>query len=150
MPPARWLSRWLSTICLAWTVFAAADAGAQLTTSGNSFTVTGVEVDVTAQDALKAREQGIREAQGKAAKLLIDRMVARETGQFDDALRYYERSLGLMQRLANQGGMADAWRMIGRTFLVQQRYDLCDHRHFRQCHRCASKSNRCAGRLHLR
>jgi tetratricopeptide (TPR) repeat protein len=28
-----------------------------------------------------------------------------------------------MQRLANQGGMADAWRMIGRTFLVQQRYD---------------------------
>ena len=28
-----------------------------------------------------------------------------------------------MQRLANLGGVADAWRMIGRTFLMQQRYE---------------------------
>ena len=31
--------------------------------------------------------------------------------------------LVMMRRLANQGGVADAWRMIGRTFLMQQRYD---------------------------
>jgi tetratricopeptide (TPR) repeat protein len=28
-----------------------------------------------------------------------------------------------MRRLDNQGGVADAWRMIGRTFLIQKRYD---------------------------
>ena len=28
-----------------------------------------------------------------------------------------------MRRLGNAGGVADAWRMIGRTFLLQQRYD---------------------------
>jgi tetratricopeptide (TPR) repeat protein len=28
-----------------------------------------------------------------------------------------------MRRLGNEGGVADAWRMIGRTFLLQQRYD---------------------------
>lgn len=35
----------------------------------------------------------------------------------------YERSLELMRRLSNLGGVADAWRMIGRTFLVQKRYE---------------------------
>jgi tetratricopeptide (TPR) repeat protein len=28
-----------------------------------------------------------------------------------------------MRRLGNPGGVADAWRMIGRTFLMQKRYD---------------------------
>jgi tetratricopeptide (TPR) repeat protein len=28
-----------------------------------------------------------------------------------------------MRRLNNQGGVADAWRMMARTFLAQQRYD---------------------------
>ncbi len=50
-------------------------------------------------------------------------LVARETGQFDEAIQYYERSLVLMRRLGNHGGVADAWRMIGRTFLMQKRYD---------------------------
>src|SRR5206468_10198536 len=50
-------------------------------------------------------------------------LVARETKQYDEALKYYEQSLVLMRRLGNQGGVADAWRMIGRTFLMQQRYD---------------------------
>ena len=50
-------------------------------------------------------------------------LVARETGQFEQAIQYYEHSLVLMRRLGNQGGVADAWRMIGRTFLIQRRYD---------------------------
>jgi len=49
--------------------------------------------------------------------------VARETKEFEQAIRYYEQSLALMRRLGNAGGVADAWRMIGRTFLLQQRYD---------------------------
>ena len=50
-------------------------------------------------------------------------LVARETGQLDEANHYYERSLALMQRLGNLGGVSDAWRMIGRTFLIRKRYD---------------------------
>ena len=48
--------------------------------------------------------------------------VARDTGQFVEALQNYERSLALMARLGNEGGMADAWRMMARTYLMQQRY----------------------------
>ena len=50
-------------------------------------------------------------------------LVARETGHFEEAIQLYERSLALMRRLGNLGGVADAWRMIGRTFLMQKRYD---------------------------
>jgi tetratricopeptide (TPR) repeat protein len=50
-------------------------------------------------------------------------LVARETGHFEEAIQYYEQSLELMRRLGNLGGVADAWRMIGRTFLMQKRYD---------------------------
>ena len=50
-------------------------------------------------------------------------LVARETGHFEEAIQFYERSLELMRRLGNPGGVADAWRMIGRTFLIQKRYD---------------------------
>ena len=49
--------------------------------------------------------------------------VARETGLFDEAIRHYEQSLVLMRRLDNQGGVADAWRMMGRTFATQKRYE---------------------------
>jgi tetratricopeptide (TPR) repeat protein len=28
-----------------------------------------------------------------------------------------------MKRLGNEGGIADAWRMMARTYLLQQRYD---------------------------
>ncbi len=75
MPPARWFST-ISVILAV--LLSAIGAKAQITTSGSTFTITGVDVDVTAADAIKAREQGVREAQGKAAKLLIDRMVAPE------------------------------------------------------------------------
>ncbi|HEY6084923.1 MAG TPA: tetratricopeptide repeat protein [Nitrospira sp.] len=50
-------------------------------------------------------------------------LVARETGEFDEAIRHYECSLTLMRRLGNQGGVADAWRMMGRTFLMQHRHE---------------------------
>jgi tetratricopeptide (TPR) repeat protein len=60
---------------------------------------------------------------GKAVLFSDLGLVARETKQFDEALQYYEQSLVLMRRLGNQGGVADAWRMMGRTFLMQQRYD---------------------------
>jgi hypothetical protein len=46
--------------------------------SNNSYTVSGVEVDVTAADALKARDQAIGEAKRKAAQQLVERMVAAE------------------------------------------------------------------------
>lgn len=44
----------------------------------NTFTVDGIDVDVTAQDAVQARQKGIQEARQKAIKLLVDRMVAPE------------------------------------------------------------------------
>jgi len=99
MPPARWFFSRLSTILVAAVAFAAGGAQAQVTTAGNTFTITGIDVDVTGPDAIKAREQGIREAQGKAVKLLIERMVAPEdrakvpplaAGQLDSMVRGVE------------------------------------------------------------
>jgi len=46
--------------------------------SGNAFTIGGVDVDVTGADALKARDQAVREAKRRAVGLLIERMVAPE------------------------------------------------------------------------
>lgn len=67
-------------------------------------------------------------------------LVARETGQFDDAIRYYEQSLVLMRRVGNHSGMADTWRMIGRMFLMQQRYE--------ETIACCHTSQSIAERLH--
>ncbi len=47
-------------------------------TSGNAFTIGGVEVDVIGADAMKARDQAVREAKRRAVGLLIERMVAPE------------------------------------------------------------------------
>lgn len=99
MPTARWFSSRLSTILVAALAVFVGGAQAQVTTAGNTFTITGIDVDVTGPDAIKAREQGIREAQGKAVKLLIDRMVAPEdrakvpplaAGQLDTMVRGVE------------------------------------------------------------
>lgn len=49
--------------------------------------------------------------------------VARETGQHEEALRYYERSLALMKRVGNEGGLADVWRMMAHTYVLRQQYD---------------------------
>jgi tetratricopeptide (TPR) repeat protein len=59
---------------------------------------------------------------GKAVLFSDLGLVARETKEFEQAIAYYEQSLVLMRRLGNDGGVADAWRMIARTFLLQQRY----------------------------
>ncbi len=74
MPPARWFSTILLVLASA---VASAPAIAQIT-SGNTFTIGGIDVDVTAADAIQARQQGIREAERRAVKLLVERMVAPE------------------------------------------------------------------------
>jgi len=77
MLPARWFSHRLPMIFLLLAgLWMATDASAQITVAGNAVTISGVDVDVTAADAIKAREQGVREAQGKAVKMLIDQLVA--------------------------------------------------------------------------
>jgi hypothetical protein len=81
MPPARWFSHrpshWSSRIAVTLLAFAVAYGGAVAqVTNGNTFTIGGIDVDVTAADAIKAREQGVREAQRRAAQLLVERMVA--------------------------------------------------------------------------
>jgi Uncharacterized protein conserved in bacteria (DUF2066) len=72
MPSARWFSPILVLLAIV-----AGEASAQVA-SGNSYTIGGVDVDVTGADAIQARQQGIREAQRKAVKLLVERMVAPE------------------------------------------------------------------------
>jgi hypothetical protein len=52
-------------------------ASAQIA-SGNTYTIGGVDVDVTGPDAVQARQSAIREARQKAVKLLVERMVAPE------------------------------------------------------------------------
>lgn len=73
MPPARWFS----TIVVA-LLTALAVCGGALAQGSNSYTVTGVDVDVNAADAVQARQQGIAEARRKAAKMLVERVVAPE------------------------------------------------------------------------
>jgi len=73
MPPVRWFS----TIVVALLAVLAAGDGVRAQGS-NAYTVAGVDVDVTAADAVQARQQGIAEARRKAAKMLVERMVAPE------------------------------------------------------------------------
>src|SRR2546427_723558 len=47
-------------------------------------------------------------------------LVARETGDYEQALAHDERSLTLMRRLGNQAGVADAYRMIGKTYVLRR------------------------------
>jgi hypothetical protein len=73
MPPARWFSTILVSL-----LAVLALCGGVLAQGSNTYTVTGVDVDVNAADAVQARQQGIAEARRKAAKLLVERMVAPE------------------------------------------------------------------------
>lgn len=69
--------RWFSTIVAALLAAGLALHGASAQVAGsNAYTVSGIDVDVTAADALKARDQAIREAKRKAAQQLVERMVA--------------------------------------------------------------------------
>ncbi len=47
--------------------------------------------------------------------------VARETGEYEAARRHYEQSVTLMRRTGNDGGMADGWRMLARTYVMESR-----------------------------
>ena len=73
MPSARWFS----TILVVLLAMATGGASAQAP-GGSTYTIAGVDVDVTGADAIQARQQGIRQAQQKAVKLLVERMVAPE------------------------------------------------------------------------
>ena len=82
MPSARWFSRWSSALLVMLVAVAtcAVTGRAFAQAPSNSYTVNGVDVDVTGADAIQARQQGIRQAQQKAVKLLIERMVAPPDG----------------------------------------------------------------------
>ncbi|HTR83094.1 MAG TPA: DUF2066 domain-containing protein [Reyranella sp.] len=71
MPSARRFSTLLALLA----VSLGGSAAAQVS-NGNSFTIGGINVDITAADAIKARQQGIRDAERQAVKQLVDRMVA--------------------------------------------------------------------------
>ena len=75
MPIGRWFST--SVAILLTTLALVGEASAQAA-GGNSFAITGIDVDVSAADAVKAREQGIQEAKRRAARMLVDRLVAAE------------------------------------------------------------------------
>ena len=72
MPSARIFSTILIVLAAL-----APSAGAQIA-SGNTYTIGGIEVDVTGPDAVQARQQAIREARQKAVRLLVERMVPAE------------------------------------------------------------------------
>ena len=73
------IGRWFSTIVaiLMATLATCGGAAAQMT-GGNSYAITGIDVDVNATDAVKAREQGIQEAKRRASRMLVDRLVGAE------------------------------------------------------------------------
>ena len=74
MPSARILSTILGIALVA---LAPLGARAQVV-SGNTYTIGGIDVDVSGADAVQAREQAIREARQRAVKMLVERMVPAE------------------------------------------------------------------------
>src|SRR5687767_10482110 len=74
MPMARWFSTFLVVLsCLVAAAAAPAQPG-----GSNTYAVEGVDVDVTAADAIQARQQAMREAQRRAIRTLAERLVAAE------------------------------------------------------------------------
>jgi len=71
-------NRWFSTMALGLVVAIAACVEAYAQGGPANFTVTDVNVDVSAADAVQARELGIQEARRKAAAMLVERMVPAE------------------------------------------------------------------------
>ena len=72
------IGRWFSPIVVVLLAAFAAGGDARAQGGSNDYTVAGVDVDVNAADAVQARQQGLREARRKAAKMLVERMVAPE------------------------------------------------------------------------
>jgi len=73
MPSARIFSTILGIV-----LAVLAPAAAAQIASGNTYTIGGIDVDVTGPDAVQARQQAIREARQKAVRLLVERMVPAE------------------------------------------------------------------------
>ncbi|HTE35676.1 MAG TPA: DUF2066 domain-containing protein [Reyranella sp.] len=71
MPSARKYSTILGIVLALF----AGIAQAQVASSGKTYTVGDIDVDVTAADAIQARQKGIREAQQQGVKMLVERMV---------------------------------------------------------------------------
>ena len=79
MPPARWFSPMLVKLLAVLLAVPALIGGAEAqVASNNTYLIGGIDVDITGADAIKAREQGVREAQRRAVKMLVERMVAPE------------------------------------------------------------------------
>jgi len=74
MPSARKFSTILGIVLALF----ACSAQAQIASQGNTFTVGDIDVDVTAADAVQARQKAIREAQQQGIKRLVERMVPAE------------------------------------------------------------------------
>jgi hypothetical protein len=77
MPSARIFSTILVVLLALAPVAPPLSAWAQIA-NGNTYTIGGIDVDVTAADPVQARNQAIREARQKAVKLLVERMVPAE------------------------------------------------------------------------
>ena len=77
--PAMPIGRRFSTIVAALLALAACwgTATAQVA-NGNAYTIGGIDVDVGGADAIKARDQAVREAKRRAVGMLVERMVAPE------------------------------------------------------------------------
>src|ERR1700744_1915299 len=79
MPPARWFSpmlvKGLAVLLASFLGIATADAQVA---SGNTYTISGVDVDITASDALRAPDEGMRDGERRAVRMLVDRMVPAE------------------------------------------------------------------------
>jgi hypothetical protein len=77
MPSARIFST-IVVVLLALAPFSVPVSVRAQIANGNTYTIGGIDVDVTAADAVQARNQAIREARQKAARLLVERMVPAE------------------------------------------------------------------------
>jgi hypothetical protein len=71
-------ARWFSTIIVALAAVLAVGGSARAQGGNNPYIVTDVDVDVTAPDAIQARQLGMAEARRKAAQMLVERSVAPE------------------------------------------------------------------------
>lgn len=74
MPSARKFSTILGMVL----AFFACGTQAQVASSGNTYSVADIDVDVTAADAIQARQKGIRDAQQQGIRQLVERMVPAE------------------------------------------------------------------------
>jgi len=74
MPSARIFSTILGIVLVA---LAPLTVRAQVV-SGNTYTIGGIDVDVSGADPVQARQQAIREARQRAVKMLVERMVPAE------------------------------------------------------------------------